>query len=219
MSERDAGPSQVARPPLGGGREATSGAGSFSDAGPSQVARPPLGGGRDATSGRSPESKWTRWLWISLIVVALDVLTKQAILATFKPGEEKVILPFFSLVLAFNPGAAFSFLADADGWQRWFFSAIAIVASVVIVWLLRRGGSHWYCVALALILGGALGNVWDRLTTGLVVDFLLFHWRGWAYPAFNVADSAITIGAVLLIADSFRARRHDAPPSAIPKER
>ncbi len=160
-----------------------------------------------------------RWLWISGVVVMLDVATKQAMLATFKPGEEKVILPFFSLVLAFNPGAAFSFLADAAGWQRWFFSAVAIVASVVIVWLLRKGGSRWYCVALALILGGALGNVWDRLTTGLVVDFLLFHWRGWAYPAFNVADSAITVGAVLLIADSFRARRRDASASAIVKER
>ena len=162
---------------------------------------------------------WSRWLWVSLIVIVLDIATKQAMLATFKPGEEKVILPFFSLVLAFNPGAAFSFLADASGWQRWFFSAVAIVASVVIVWLLRKGGSRWYCLALALILGGALGNVWDRLTIGLVVDFLLFHWRGWAYPAFNVADSAITVGAVLLIADSFRARSRDAPSSAIVKER
>ena len=169
------------------------------------------------TSGKLPA--WSRWLWVSLIVVVLDLATKQAVLATFKPGEEKVILPFFSLVLAFNPGAAFSFLADAAGWQRWFFSAVAIVASVVIVWLLRKGGSRWYCLALALILGGALGNVWDRLTTGLVVDFLLFHWRGWAYPAFNVADSAITVGAVLLIADSFRARRRDAPSSAIVKGR
>jgi len=176
-------------------------------------------GRSDRADTRESAGRNYRWLWITLLVVLLDVATKQAILATFVPGEEKVILPFFSLVLAFNPGAAFSFLADADGWQRWFFSAIAIVASVVIVWLLRKGGSRWYCVALALILGGALGNVWDRLTTGLVVDFLLFHWRGWAYPAFNVADSAITVGAVMLIVDSFRARRHEAPPPAVMKER
>jgi signal peptidase II len=165
------------------------------------------------------QARWHRWLWITLGVIVLDFATKQLVLAAFRPGEEKVVLPFFSLVLAFNPGAAFSFLADASGWQRWFFSTIAIVASVVIVWLLRKGGSRWYCVALALILGGALGNVWDRLTTGLVVDFLLFHWRGWAYPAFNVADSAITIGAVMLIVDSFRSRRTEAPSPAVVKER
>jgi signal peptidase II len=87
------------------------------------------------------------------------------------------------------------------------FTGIAVVASVVIVWLLRRGGSRWYCAGLALILGGALGNLWDRITIGQVVDFLLFHWREWSYPAFNVADSAITVGAALLIVDSFRMRR------------
>lgn len=162
---------------------------------------------------------WSRWLWLSLAVIVLDLATKQAILALFRPGEEKVVLPFFSLVLAFNRGAAFSFLADASGWQRWFFTVVAIVASVVIVWLLRKGGSRWFCMGLALILGGALGNVWDRLTTGQVVDFLLFHWRGWSYPAFNVADSAITIGALLLIADSFRHRRDDSAASAAVKER
>jgi signal peptidase II len=163
--------------------------------------------------------RWSRWLWLSLAVIVLDLATKQTILAMFRPGEEKVVLPFFSLVLAFNRGAAFSFLADASGWQRWFFTAVAIVASVVIVWLLRKGGSRWFCMGLALILGGALGNVWDRLTTGQVVDFLLFHWRGWSYPAFNVADSAITIGALLLIADSFRHRRDDSAASAAVKER
>jgi signal peptidase II len=163
--------------------------------------------------------RWFRWLWLSLAVIVLDFATKHAILAMFRPGEEKVVLPFFSLVLAFNPGAAFSFLADASGWQRWFFTGIAIVASVVIVWLLRKGGSSWYCAGLALILGGALGNVLDRLTTGQVVDFLLFHWRGWSYPAFNVADSAITIGALLLIADSFRHRRGESAASAAVKER
>ena len=147
---------------------------------------------------------WHRWLWLAARVIALDFATKQLVLATFRPGEQLPVLPFFSFVLAFNPGAAFSFLADHSGWQRWFFSAIAIVASAVIVWLLRRGGSTMFCAALALILGGALGNLWDRLTIGMVVDFLLFHWRGWSYPAFNVADSAITVGAGLLILDSFR---------------
>ena len=150
---------------------------------------------------------WQRWLWLSLAVIALDFATKQAVLASLRPGETVPILPVFTLVLAFNPGAAFSFLAGASGWQRWVFAGIAAVASVVIVWLLRRGGSRVYCAGLALILGGALGNLWDRLTIGHVVDFLLFHWREWSYPAFNVADSAITVGAALIIIDSFRARR------------
>ncbi len=158
---------------------------------------------------------WQRWLWVSLAVVVLDYLTKQAILASFRPGEEKALLPIFSLVLAFNTGAAFSFLAGGSGWQRWLFMAVAAVASGVIVMILRRGGSAWFCLGLALILGGAIGNLWDRVTLGKVVDFLLFHWQGWSYPAFNVADSAITIGAGLLIADSFRQRRKpsgaDAP--------
>jgi signal peptidase II len=151
-----------------------------------------------------PAVRWHRWLWLSAAVIVADFATKQAILATFRPGEALPVLPFFSLVLAFNPGAAFSFLAEHSGWQRWFFAGIAAVASVVIVWLLRRGGSALYCAGLALILGGALGNLWDRLTIGEVVDFLLFHWRDWHYPAFNVADSGITVGAALLIIDSFR---------------
>jgi signal peptidase II len=154
---------------------------------------------------------WTRWLWISLAVVVLDYATKQAILASFRPGEERALLPFLSLVLAFNPGAAFSFLAGAGGWQRWLFAAIAVIASLVVVWLLRSGGNRLYCLGLALIMGGALGNLWDRLTIGQVVDFVLFHWRGWSFPAFNVADSAITIGAGLLILDSFAARPGKAP--------
>ncbi len=153
---------------------------------------------------------WQRWLWLSALVVVLDFATKQAILASFRPGEQLPVLPFFSLVLAFNPGAAFSFLADHSGWQRWLFAGIAVVASGFIVWLLRRGGSMLYCMGLALILGGAIGNLWDRLTIGQVVDFLLFHWRGWSYPAFNAADSAITVGAGMLIVDSFRHPRAPA---------
>ena len=111
------------------------------------------------------------------------------------PGEDLPLTSFFSLVLAFNPGAAFSFLAGADGWQRWLFAVIAVAACGVMVWLLRRGGRALFCAGLALIIGGALGNLYDRLTLGHVVDFLLLHYRGWYYPAFNVADSAITVGA------------------------
>ena len=175
---------------------------------------------RAAVSGRGAVAAaatsvagWHRWLWLSLVVVVLDFATKQVVLASFRPGEVLPVLPVFSLVLAFNPRAAFSFLAGASGWQRWVFTGIAVVASVVIVWLLRRGGSRLYCAGLALILGGALGNLWDRITIGQVVDFLLFHWREWSYPAFNVADSAITVGAALLIIDSFRARRPDPKES------
>ena len=174
---------------------------------------------RSAAPGTRAAARWYRWLAVSLAVIVADVATKQAMLAFFTPGEEKVILPFFSLVLAFNPGAAFSFLADAAGWQRWFFTGVALIASVVIVWLLRRGGNTLFCLGLALILGGALGNVWDRIAIGQVVDFLLFHWRGWAYPAFNVADSAITVGAVLLILDSFRQRRPESGPDMRAEER
>ena len=117
-------------------------------------------------------------------------------------------------MLAFNKGAAFSFLAGEDGWQRWLFAAIAIAACVAMAWLLRRGGSALFCAGLALIIGGALGNLYDRLVLGHVVDFLLFHYRGWYFPAFNVADSAITIGAAALIVDSFLDRRPTLAASA-----
>ena len=152
----------------------------------------------------SVPTPWQRWLWVSAGVIAADQLTKAVILATIREGDGWVVTGFLSLVLTFNTGAAFSFLAGASGWQRWLFAAIAVAAAVLIVALLRRGGSARYCAGLALILGGALGNLYDRLTLGKVVDFLLFHYAGWAYPAFNVADSAITVGAALLIFDSFR---------------
>jgi signal peptidase II len=132
--------------------------------------------------------------------------------AAFHPGEERPYTSFFSLILTFNAGAAFSLFADADGWQRWFFAVIAVGAAFLITWLLKRGGSAMYCLGLALILGGALGNVWDRLTIGRVIDFLLFHYERWSWPAFNVADSAICVGAALLIVDSFRQRRAADPP-------
>lgn len=157
--------------------------------------------------GDSP--RWWSWLGVSAAVIALDQLSKAALVGSFRPGEQLVLAPFFSLVLAFNSGAAFSFLGGASGWQRYLFMAIAAAAAVLIVWLLRRGGSRWYCAGLALILGGAIGNLWDRISVGRVVDFLLFHYAQWYYPAFNVADSAITVGAALLIIDSFRQRRGD----------
>jgi signal peptidase II len=151
--------------------------------------------------------RWWAWLGLSAGIVAADQLAKLAMITAFRPGEQRVITDFFSLVLAFNTGAAFSFLRDVAGWPRYLFSAVAVAAGALIVWLLRRGGDRWYCAGLALILGGAAGNLWDRVTLGHVVDFLLFHWDGWYYPAFNVADSAITVGAALLIFDSFGRRR------------
>jgi len=158
-------------------------------------------------------SRWWAWLVLSLVIVVADQLSKLAMISLFRPGEERVVTSFFSLVLAFNSGAAFSFLRDVEGWPRYLFSAVAIAAGGLIVWLLRRGGDRWYCAGLALILGGAVGNLWDRLTLGHVIDFLLFHWDRWYYPAFNVADSAITVGAALLILDSFGQRR-DRPGTA-----
>lgn len=157
--------------------------------------------------------RWWAWLILSLAIVAADQLSKLAMTALIRPGEQRVVTNFFSLVLAFNSGAAFSFLRDVEGWPRYLFSAVAIAAGGLIIWLLRRGGDRRYCAGLALILGGAAGNLWDRLTLGHVVDFLLFHWEGWYYPAFNVADSAITVGAALLILDSF-GRRRDRPDTA-----
>ena len=152
-----------------------------------------------------------RWIAVALAVVALDQATKAAIQATFRPGDELALLPFLSLVLTFNTGAAFSFLAGEGGWQRWFFAIVAVAAVVFITWLIRKGGSRMYLWGLALILGGAIGNLIDRLWLGHVTDFVLVHWRGWTFPAFNVADSGITIGAALLILDSFRQRHADAP--------
>ena len=147
---------------------------------------------------------WARWLLLAAIVLVLDLATKAWVESAFREGQELPVTGFFSLVLAYNTGAAFSFLAGHDGWQRWLFTGIAIVASVFLVWMLRRGGHRLMMCGLALILGGALGNLWDRVVAGRVTDFLLFHYAGWSWPAFNVADSAITVGAAMLILDSFR---------------
>lgn len=145
---------------------------------------------------------WYAW---ALLLAVLDQLSKYWVSARFDYGETRAVTGFFNLVLTHNQGAAFSFLANAGGWQRGFFIVIALVAIVVIsVLLARHAGQTLFCVALALILGGAIGNVVDRVALGYVVDFLDFHLAGWHWPAFNLADSAITVGAVLLIADSFR---------------
>ena len=149
-----------------------------------------------------PES--IRWFCLSAAVIVLDYLTKVAVLQSFAPGESRAVAPFFNLVLVFNKGAAFSFLATAQGWQTLFFAAIAVVASVVISFLIvRHRNKTLFCTGLALILGGALGNLYDRVVYGHVVDFLDFHAAGWHWPAFNVADSAITTGAILLILEGF----------------
>lgn len=156
-----------------------------------------------------PEARWQWWHWllVSAGVIVLDQLTKAWIGANFRIGEELPVTSFFSLVLAYNTGAAFSFLAWGSGWQRYLFIGLALAVGALLVYLLRRGGSVIYCLGMALVLGGALGNVWDRMTIGKVVDFLLVHYRHHDFPAFNVADSAITMGAGLLILDSFRQRR------------
>jgi len=162
---------------------------------------------------------WWQWLAVAATVVIADQLSKLVVLSSVPAGAHYPVTPFFSIIVAFNAGAAFSFLGDAAGWQRYLFSALAIGAAILIVWLLRRGGNRLYCCGLALILGGALGNLWDRATIGKVVDFLLFHdflpvrpaviaWLD-PFPAFNIADSAITVGAALLILDSLRHRHQD----------
>jgi signal peptidase II len=146
------------------------------------------------------------WLGVAFIVILLDQLSKITVTRLFELGEEKVVTSFFNLTLAYNRGAAFSFLSNQGGWQRYFFTAIAIAAVAFIVHLLRRhAGQRMFCWALALIMGGAIGNVIDRLVYGHVVDFLDFHLAGWGhFPAFNIADSAITIGAILFIFDELR---------------
>ena len=150
-------------------------------------------------------ARWTRWLLVSLAIVVADLATKAWVSAAFVPGEVLEVTPFFNLVLMHNTGAAFSFLAGAGGWQRWFFTAVAIVISVVLVAMLKKPHrDRLVPLALSLVLGGALGNLWDRLALGHVVDFVQLHAGGYYWPAFNVADSAITVGVVLLVWDGLR---------------
>ena len=156
------------------------------------------------------------WLGIALLIIVVDQITKTLIVGNLQLGDSHTITSFFNIVRAHNTGAAFSFLASAGGWQRWFFIGLGFAAAGFIIWMLRsHGGQRLFSLALALILGGALGNVIDRMIHGYVVDFLEFHWRflepifhGGRFPSFNVADSAITVGAVCLILDEIlRVRR------------
>jgi signal peptidase II len=150
------------------------------------------------------------WLGVALLVILLDQLFKALILQHYQYGESQYVTSFFNIVRAHNTGAAFSFLAGASGWQRWFFIGLGIVAAVFIVWMLRsHGGQRLFAWALSLILGGAVGNVVDRMLHGYVVDFIQVHWGAkYYFPSFNVADSAITLGAGLLILDELlRVRR------------
>lgn len=151
------------------------------------------------------------WLWLSVLIIALDQATKHYFEARFELYQTLDVIPgYFAWTLAYNTGAAFSFLADHSGWQRWLFALIAIGVSVVlVVWMKRLKPSEtWLAVALALVLGGALGNLYDRMVLGHVVDFILVHWQyRWRFPAFNVADSAITVGAVMLALDMFRSSK------------
>ena len=163
-------------------------------------------------SSKAAGSSLLPWLALALLVFLLDQLTKTLILGSFQLGDSHTVTSFFNIVRVHNAGAAFSFLAGASGWQRWFFVGLGLVATVFIVWMLKQhGGQRLFSLALSLVLGGALGNVIDRLLHGHVIDFLQFHWSwlaplfaGGYFPSFNIADSAITVGATLLIVDELR---------------
>ena len=150
-----------------------------------------------------------KWIWLTVIVVIFDQLTKYIASTTLDMYQSISVMPMFNWTLRHNTGAAFSFLADAGGWQRWFFAVIAVVVSAVIVLWIKRLEQHekWQAVALALILGGAIGNVIDRIWLGYVVDFIHVYYQQWHFPAFNIADSAISIGVVMIIIDSIREYR------------
>jgi signal peptidase II len=168
----------------------------------------------------APHSPWWRWLMLSAVVVVLDLATKAWVSAAFRTGEVLVVTPFLNLVLWHNPGAAFSFLANAGGWQRWFFIGVTIAVSAVLLAMLRRNpGNSLLCTALALVLGGAVGNLHDRVNLGHVVDFIQLHAAGYYWPAFNVADSAITVGVALLLWDGLRESRASRAPHAHPEHR
>ena len=151
------------------------------------------------------------WLWLSLLVLVIDQASKFYFENSLSLYQQIVVIPsYFSWTLAYNTGAEFSFLADSSGWQRWLFALIAVVVSaVLVVWLKRLGRDDtWLAIALALVLGGALGNLYDRIALGHVIDFILVHWQNRHYfPAFNFADSAITVGAVMLALDMFKTKK------------
>ena len=156
-----------------------------------------------------PSRNIKSWLGLAALIILFDQISKWIALGALHPGDSIYVAPFFNWVLTFNTGAAFSFLSDAGGWQRWFFTALALGVSGWIIMLLRQHtGEFRICLALTLVLGGALGNVIDRIRFGAVVDFIQWHVAGYYWPAFNVADSAITLGAILLVWDQF-ARKPD----------
>ena len=151
------------------------------------------------------------WSLLAAALVVLDQYTKHLAASSIEPGSSVAVTPFFSLVLTYNTGAAFSFLAGASGWQRWFFVGIAFGASALILWMLYKHRANTFlCIGLTLIMAGAIGNVIDRLTIGAVVDFILLYWREHSWPAFNVADSCISVGAAMVIWDGFM--RKPQPP-------
>jgi signal peptidase II len=159
------------------------------------------------------EASAVRWLWLSALIVALDQWTKSLVVAHFALYERLDLLPVFSLTRLHNTGAAFSFLSEAGGWQRWFFITLGVAVTImVVVWLIRlpRKGRGWLAASLSLVVGGAVGNIIDRLLHGYVVDFISVHYERWFFPAFNVADSAITVGAAILLIESFLSRDEPA---------
>lgn len=150
-----------------------------------------------------------KWLTLALVIVLADQIVKYMIVQKFALHESLYVTSFFNLVYVRNTGAAFSLFADAGGWQRYFFVAVAVIASVWVVWLLKKHPDEkLFCLALGMILGGAIGNLIDRVLFGSVVDFVQVHYAGYYFPAFNVADSAITVGAGLMIWDGFFSKRH-----------
>lgn len=158
-----------------------------------------------------PKQTGLGWLWIALLVIALDQASKFWAVASLGFHQPMPIIPFFNLTLMHNTGAAFSFLAHESGWQRWFFSVLAIVVSAALIHWLRtlRRDEIAMGIALNLILGGALGNVFDRLYYGYVIDFIDIYYQQWHFPAFNIADSAITVGAFIILLDALRGKAHD----------
>ena len=158
------------------------------------------------------------WLWLTAVVIALDLGTKYIADTTLNYGDPHSILPVLDMTLLYNTGAAFSFLAQAAGWQRWLFVLIAIAVSIMLtVWLKRTDKAQWWLgMGLALILGGAIGNLYDRIVQGYVVDFISVHYNAYYFPAFNLADTAITIGAALLIIDMIFLEKPREPASDQP---
>ena len=162
------------------------------------------------TSPQASSSKW--YVLLALGVLIADQMTKWWAQMSLPMAQAIKVTDFLNWFLIYNPGAAFSLLSQADGWQRWFFTVIGIVAAVVIIWLLQKNThDRPFCLALSLILGGAIGNVLDRLLYGAVVDFIDVHYDGWHWPAFNVADSAISIGATLIVINEIRRAIKDRP--------